>query len=368
MLSDSASATESVIRAAVGDALKSLLNHHGLSRKALANLLSEQAIERDLRGKDKEEAVKYDPAMIARWLSGSLAMSRQAAWLLDELYPNAVGEADFQAMRDRYILAHDRSQVPGPARGDDGAFAQDGADRRFPRRELPLDDTEAMAFACYSVVDCEQARSIIGEVTATATGVRAVAMYEVMGHWDLAVKFAIPAGFDIVPFHQRVHEELVANGMAGASQSATGELSEFIEHRIVTTDRTRIHRAGSDERPEFLVLDSAEDYDELRLQRTFLFVELRALSDVGRKAAQRSVRRLLDVEIPHSWQEIIEAVTVSDDAMIVEIIMSSDQSPYLHRLNRQLGQALTRFKAQKTNLLVFTTDESGWLEHCSLTR
>jgi len=94
---------------------------------------------------------------------------------------------------------------------------------------------------------------------------------------------------------------------------------------MITTDAGRVRRPDGDPAPpEFLVLGYQDDYDEPR-------------------------------------RGIVEAVTVADDAMVLEIAMTASEGPYLHLLNRLIGPVLTKYSAQKTNLLVFTWEEAGWL-------
>lgn len=357
-------------RDAMRMAVRRLLIDGGVSQSALARKLTEAARQYGLKRGDSVKEVRYDPAMVNRWLDGKLVMSRQAAWLLDQLYPRAAGEETFQDLRDRYLLSSDRAQVPEPAPVRDRPLlegARCSAEllaSRHPHRRQRLADDETMAFTLLSVVDCEEARQIIAELVAATEGVRLIAMYDVLGHWDVAVKLVGSAGFDLVAFQDTLHDALVANEMADPVDASGADDAQFTGHRATFTDGSRIRRPdGSADPPSFLVLDSPEDYDLLRVQRAFLFVELKSVPTLRRGIAQRQIERLISGEdMPRACRQIVEAVTTSDDSLILEIVLTcANGVRRLNQLNRLVGRELTRFKAQKYNLIVFTSDEREWV-------
>lgn len=351
---------------AIRTAMRTLLVERGISQSELARQLTKAAAEYGVKRGNK--VVRYDAAMINRWLDGKLAMSRHAAWLLDLLYPEAADET-FQDMRDRYVLATDREQVPDPAPAAEQPLlegtqcAAEFLVRRRRHRRLKLADDEVMAIALLSVVDTEEARQIVGSIVDNTPDVRAIAMYDVLGHWDVALKLAAPAGYDFDAFYIQVHDELVANDMIGAEENPSADVVEFTGHRFLVTDAGRIRKPGSTKPPSFLILDKPEEYDLLRVLRAFLFIELKTVPERRRTIAQQQVERLVSGEdMPQACRHIIEAITISDDAMIIEVAMTcANGMRRLNQLNRLVGRELTRFKAQKYNLTVFDTDESGWL-------
>ncbi|MPZ79233.1 MAG: hypothetical protein GEV28_02075 [Actinophytocola sp.] len=350
-------------------ALRTLLVDHNVTQSALAKQLTDAARTHQLTRGDSDRAVRYDPAMVNRWLDGKLVMSRQAAWLLDLLYAQDVGDETFQDMRDRYVLASDRDQVPDPAPASEAPLlegtqcAAEFLVHRRQHRQLALGSDEVMAIALLSVVDTEEARQIVGAIVDQTPEVRAVAMYDVLGRWDVMVKLAAPAGFDFDAFYIHVHDELVANDMIGPEETPTADVSEFTGHRYLITDASRIRRPGSKKPPSFLILDKPEDYDLMRVQRAFLFVELRTVPELRRTIAQQQIERLISGEdMPQACRQVIEAITFSDDAVILEVAMTcANGMRRLNQLNRIIGRELTRFKAQKYNLTVFESDERGWV-------
>jgi len=347
-------------------AIRRLLDEVNISQSELARRLTDAASEFGLRRGDTDKEVQYDPAMVTRWRDGKLVMSRHAAWLLDHLYPNVAKES-FQDLRDRYILANDREQVAEPTTArattllSGASCSAEALAGRLPHRGLPLTDDETMAIMFLSVVDVDDTRDIVSALADRTEKVRIIAMYDVLGHWDVAVKVAAPAGYDLAAFYREVHSALVSTGMAGEEEDPAADVAEFTGHRFLTTDASRIRKPGSGGRPTFVVLDDPDDYDLYRLQRAFLFVELNTVPEIRRDIAKRAVEKLVREDLPITCGHIIEAVTFADDAVILEIMMTcANGMRRLNQLNRILGPNLTRFKAQKTNLLVFSSDERKW--------
>lgn len=347
-------------------AIRRLLDELNISQSELARQLTDAASEFRLRRGDTDKEVTYDPAMVTRWRDGKLVMSRQAAWLLDHLYPDVAKES-FQDLRDRYILANDREQVTEPASASattllsGASCSAEALASRLPHRRLPLATNETMAIMFLSVVDVDDTRDIVSALVDRTDQVRVIAIYDVLGHWDVAVKVAAPEGYDLAAFYREVHQALVDTGMAGEEEDPSADVAEFTGHRFLTTDASRIRLPGSTRPPTFIVLDDSDDYDLYRMQRAFLFVELNTVPDLRRDAAKKAIEKLVREDLPVTCGHIIEAVTFADDAVILEIMMTcANGIRRLNQLNRILGPHLTRFKAQKTNLLVFSSDERHW--------
>jgi hypothetical protein len=353
-------------RTAMRDAIRKLLDELNISQSELARQLTQAASDFGLKRGDADKEVQYDPAMVNRWRDGKLVMSRQAAWLLDHLHPEVVKES-FQDLRDRYILAHDREQVAEPTSTGNrtllsgASCSAEALANRLPHRRLPLEPDETMAIIFLSVVDVDDTRDIVSALVDRTDDVRVVAMYDVLGHWDVMVRLAGPRTFDFAAFYGEIHAALVETGMAGEEENPAADVAEFTGHRFLTTDLSRIRPPGAARPPTFVVLDESDDYDLYRMQRAFLFVELNTVPELRRAIARKAIEKLVREDLPHSCGHIVEAVTFADDAVILEIMMTcANGIRRLNQLNRIIGPHLTRFKAQKTNLLVFASDERGW--------
>jgi len=357
---------KAVARSAMRTALRTLLDELNISQSELARQLTQAASDFGLKRADSDKEIQYDPAMVNRWHEGKLVMSRQAAWLLDHLHPEVIKES-FQDLRDRYILANDREQVAEPASAESRTLlsgarcSAEALANRLPHRRLPLGDDETMAIMFLSVVDVDDTREIVSALVDRTDGVRILAMYDVLGHWDVMVRLTGPNAFDFAAFYREVHEALIDTGMAGKEDNPPPDVAEFTGHRFLTTDLSRIRRPGTTRPPTFIVLDDTDDYDLYRMQRAFLFVELNTVPELRRGIARKAIEKLVRDDLPATCGHIVEAVTMADDAVILEIMMTcANGIRRLNQLNRIVGPHLTRFKAQKTNLLVFASDERGW--------
>lgn len=336
--------------------LRGVLDVSGVTQSSLARSLTAKAEEHGL-------SKGYDPGMISRWLDGRLAISRPAVWLLDMLHPATGDEPAFQDLRDRFVVDADREQVPAGSAVSDLTMLQ-GARctahlmaASLPRVGLALAEDEQLVWLMLSVVDCGESRQIVDEVVRTDGSARTLAMYDLLGRWDLAVKLAMPAESAPGPLENRIHEQLVVNGMIDSTDAPQQDLREFRRHRTLVTDGTQIRSRTGSGSPEFLVLGSDAAYDLHRIQRTFLFVELNTLPDLRRSIARD---RLIGFVIGNGAPclNIVEAVTAAPDCLVLELLMTcADEPGRLNQLNRLFAPELTRFKAQKYNLLVYSADE-----------
>jgi hypothetical protein len=58
---------------------------------------------------------------------------------------------------------------------------------------------------------------------------------------------------------------------------------------------------------------------------------------------------------------IVEAIVYGSDAVVIEVMMTCADSSRLNELNRLLVGDLSYYVAKKYNLVVYDSDEEGWL-------
>lgn len=360
------------VKDALRAALRQLLLDRSFTQTALARVMTEEAEKEGLTRRDR--VVRYDAAMISRWLDGSSVLSRQAAWLLDLLEPPAPSREGFQDLRDRYVLESDREQAPaaGGGRGlrpllDTARCSAHVLATSLQRSHLKLKDDERLAWFFLSVVDSTEARQLVDEVLKRFDSVRIVGLYDLLGHWDLVVKAAMHEDVDPSEVETTLVGELIANGMTlGAGGSVS--MSDSRGHRRAVADRNAIISADGSSEPEFLVLGSDSEYDLYRVQRAFVFIDLAHVPVLRRAIAQRQLEDLIRDSYQIPCFGIIEAVIKSDDCLILELLMACGHEPgRLNQLNRRIAPELTRFKAPKYVLLVSSCDERGWSSIASTT-
>jgi hypothetical protein len=355
------------IRTEMSTAVVDLLRSQGMSMSDLGRRLSVRAREHGLgRGGG---GIRYDAANVKRWQDGSAPLSRQAAWLLDHM---GTGQRPvFQELRDRYILLADRQLVSQPAGPIDDLLVQgarcsaDIVMARRARRPLVTHGAEKVAYLFLSVVDCEDARDSIRKLVEEHEGVRIVAMYSLLGRWDLVGIFAVGPNVDFTAFQATLHDELVAaelvEPVAHDSDRQVGEhrQREFTARRAVIAQKT-INPHDESTPPKYLVLPDSRDYDRFRVQRAFLFVELRTVARARRsRLSERLTARLSDPTETSS--RIVEAVVYGSDALLIEVLMTCADSSRLNELNRLLVRDLSYYVAKKYSLVVYDSDEEGWL-------
>ncbi|MGH3926656.1 MAG: hypothetical protein ACRDTT_27975, partial [Pseudonocardiaceae bacterium] len=195
------------IRAEMSSAVGDLLRAQGMSMSHLARRLSTGAREHGL-GRSGG-GIRYDAANVKRWQDGDAPLSRQAAWLLDYLDP--AQRPVFQELRDRYVLLADRRLVSQRSEPVDDLLVQgarcsaDIAMTRRARRPLVMHGSEKVAYLFLSVVDCEDAKDSIRKLVEEYAGVRIVAMYSLLGRWDLVGIFAVGPDVDFSAFQATLH-------------------------------------------------------------------------------------------------------------------------------------------------------------------
>lgn len=357
----------------ISTAVSQLLQVNRLTKAALARELTEEAVRRGVsrRGSDKE--VRYDTATVTRWVDGSQAISRQAAWLLDQLHPNPIAES-FQDLRDRYLLETDREQVPRSVAVDNRLLLEnakctaDVVARQRPKRELEVSAEERIAWIFASVVDSEESRGVVDRLVTPLDEVRIIAQYELLGRWDLGIKLAISATLNLDTFVDELYKSLIVAEMVEASEESpdlSGVVSarrrEFTACRSFIAENSNYPYGGGREpaRPiKFLILPNSDEYDTLRVQRAFLFIELRTVAPPRRPMALSTVRDHL-FAAPPECQNIVEAMTYGEDAVVLELLMTCADRSRLNELSRILAPSFTKYHAQRYNLLVYFSDESG---------
>jgi hypothetical protein len=360
----------------VSDALHRLLRRTGLSLTELgAQLTSASAVQKF--GKDGA-GLSYDAAAVKKWLDGKQSISRAAAWLLDDLYP-ADAEGAFQVLRDRYVLASDRAHVPAP--GDVATplvgYARCSADfaaKSVARRPMALRGDETAGWVFLSVVDCEDSRRVLTPFIAQYPGAELLAVYHLLGRWDLAIKLAVTPTMDFASLQTDIRDLLVRAEMTEAPDVPAGgpstgvsaaRTSAFAGQRSVVV-REMVDGAGSEAEPQFLLLPTARDYDRLRVQRGVILVDLTTVVPEQRPSVWERLRRDIGAA-SNACRQTVESITRCEDAIMLELVMTCADHARLNELNQQISEGLTRYKAKKYTLLAFYADETGWLGRADAT-
>lgn len=328
----------------------------------LARLLSQHAREAHL-GRDGA-GISYDAATIKRWTDGTQAVSRPAAWLLDKLFVESIS---FESLRDSYVLALDQEIVPNSRSSlsnrtlSRGTCLADAASRnRLIISDSARQDEEVL-FIFLSIVDCGESRQIIRDLCRQRDDIRILGLYDLIGRWDVAAKFAVRNGSDARSFELLLKSELVAAEMARLAESVGSEDVDAVElarnnaFTAVRSVRVNAIQPVGTSNAQTWFLSNAEDYDLLRVQRAFLLVELTTVAPLRRAKLTETLHQMLSAS--QSCSAVVEAYNRGDDAVVIEILMTCSAGVIVNEVNRAIEGELTRFFAQKYTLLAYAYDE-----------
>jgi len=133
---------------------------------------------------------------------------------------------------------------------------------------------------------------------------------------------------------------------------------EFGSYRSIEIEGSLAVRDPSDT-PRYLVLSDNDEYERLRVQRCMFFIELETVALPRRDSLKDRLIAALG-EARTSFANVVEAIHLGDDAIILNIITTCGQRSTLNELNRGIAEAISRFHAQKSNMIVYYSDELGF--------
>jgi hypothetical protein len=114
-----------------------------------------------------------------------------------------------------------------------------------------------------------------------------------------------------------------------------GSLGQLSEATIKATDRVERRRLGA-----------TADYERFRCQRAFIYIRPRA-------GEMRKAKRVLSTLAGRPGTEIVEAISVGDDVVILELFMRCSETSQINTLNRTLEAAFRGQVMEKYSLVVY---------------
>lgn len=216
-------------------------------------------------------------------------------------------------------------------------------------------DSSDLFFLLLSVLDCEKSRIIIADLQAEKyPNIHIEAMYDLMGSWDLIVKFRTHENFN--EFESEVIKRLIKSNMIDKEEDGVFGRRKFID--VLSQSRTV---AGLLDKREdiifYTLLSSNLDYDNYRSSRAFIFMQAK-----GKKNSKQ--RKLFLSELQKAingkhGSAIVESVCEGKEELIVETFSSCAQSNQINHLNKAIEPVLTAHGLQKYTLACYHYDESG---------
>jgi predicted phosphodiesterase len=234
----------------------------------------------------------------------------------------------------------------------DGAQDRDGLGITEDRSDLNV--------VMFSVSDCPTARKELRRAIAELPtqslwrhgGQRQVwllGMYDLLGYWDLAVRLRIGNGVDprwIIDYLDAWLRDVKLRSRDDGLFSRRVTLDVRREassiRELLVSGREPIERR---------VLGDTADYERLRCQRSFVWIDLGSEQD-----------RILDqlataVEKDPHAAAIIESASLGDQVLLLETFSACGQSSEIARLNRVIEPVLARWACQKYTLTCYGYDE-----------
>ena len=238
----------------------------------------------------------------------------------------------------------------------------------LPTGEEVNEDYSDLHLLLFSVVDCNESRKILkqkfqnllsselwNDLRLTYFNVRG--MYDLYGQWDLIVRFRCDLDIDIKRLVKDIQKCLEDEKMMENPRRNSSSVFSRIEHLNILRELTSW--SDLDNQPQRISINrrliyNTQDYDELRCQRVFLYVQLPSSTD-DKNDCLKALRDVIVRDRPCT--NIIEGIYIADRALVFEIFLTCAQSSYLNRLNRIIGPVLAEFRLQKYTLLCYDYEE-----------
>jgi len=219
--------------------------------------------------------------------------------------------------------------------------------------KVAQDDTSNLFFLFLSVQDCSRSREIIATIAAkNFTSIKLEAMYDLMGSWDLVVKFR--AKKQAKKFEKEIIQNLLDKHMIDRKKSETFGRRELINVTSQSRNIQGLIKKDVNEKIYYTLLPNDKAYDDYRSSRAFIYIQL-SKDYLDHKIA---LLNRLNKSITNIYgSEIIESICESKTALIIETFSRCSQSNSINHLNKALEDTLTSYGLQKYTLMCYYYDE-----------
>ncbi|MGD1853210.1 MAG: nucleotide-binding protein [Leptolyngbyaceae cyanobacterium] len=228
-------------------------------------------------------------------------------------------------------------------------------------------DASNLFFVLLCVADCHKSRIAIADLKAEKFAhVTIEAAYDLMGAWDLLIKYRVDSDSIASEFYQQVVRTLIAKRMM--EDDEIDPFGKKTQINVLGQSKTirSLMEPIPDEIISYVLLPSSSDYDKFRASRSFIIVEARG----SKGSAQRMVfLRELDNSINQGLgKNIIESVCEGENELIIETLSTCSQSNLIKHLNREIEPILAIHNLQKYTLSCYYNDETGLLINAQRTQ
>jgi hypothetical protein len=236
------------------------------------------------------------------------------------------------------------------------------AERRARKIGVDIEarDASNLFFILLSVVDCHKSRIAIGDLQAGSfENISIEAAYDLMGAWDLLIKFRSESDSIANEFYQAALETLVSKRMMDDNENEPFGKKYLVN--VLTQSRTTntLLTPNNDEVISYVLLPDNSDYDKFRASRSFIIVQARG--DWGSQQRKVFLRELSKATEDSVGKLIIESICEGEKELVIETLSTCSQSNAIKHLNRQIEPVLSTHNLQKYTLSCYYHDESGML-------
>ena len=199
----------------------------------------------------------------------------------------------------------------------------------------PGTPTSDLAYLFCSAQDCVDARRVLRAAVPKSTlGFTVGGMYDLLGRWDIAVRFRTLEGTTREKAADYLVRTLEESGQLQKKDTGTWSERRLIKissvHRVVPNDVTQIDRPGH--------LGSPAMHEWLGCKQAFLVVDL-DVADEERQELVASLHR----QAFTSASDIIETFGVGEDAVVLDAFLSHPRALALDEVNQLFDQVLRRY-------------------------
>lgn len=291
---------------------------------------------------------------------------------------------------NKFELVHNNISVPLPhihRQVQTCAVCVNDAELRFlTRSEIHepenLDDADwsNLYLVHLSVVYCPKAREIvrrcINSLVASGIKCRLEGMYDLLGKWDLLLRIRVGRRTDFDedisnPIYQALVDARMMErpGEEGYFRfdpegvlNVKRELPSVEQWRIDLRPHTKKREPG--QKIKRRLLKNTEAYEKKRCQRAFLYHKLpdntRKANDIIVGVANKLQEAIDNLKF---GSDLIEAIYVADNAVVIECFMTCADSLSINVINRTIESVLARENLQKFTMTCYAYDEEEcfWL-------
>ncbi len=228
--------------------------------------------------------------------------------------------------------------------------------------DIDSKDASNLFFVLLGVRSCEQSRTIILDLEAeSADGIVIEALYDLMGAWDLLIKFRAKSDTIAKNFFDLIFKALKAKVQMVESETESFGKKQLIN--VLTQSKTvnNLINLKDGELITYTLLPNNSDYDNFRASRSFVFIE--AKGSKGSKQRIAFLRNLNNAITRGTGKTIIESVCEGENELIIETLSTCSQSTLINHLNREIEQVLNTYNLQKYTLSCYYYDETGLLNN-----